>query len=147
MASGVNNLSAADLYLEDETAWLEQTAQLVAERRWAEVDHQNLSEYLLDMAIRDRREVLSRLTVLLAHLLKWEHQPEKRNGGWQATIQVQRQELQDLLESETLRNHAIAVLPKAYGRAREQALLETGLPEATFPEVSPLTLEEILDEA
>ena len=61
------------LYVQDETAWLEHTAGLVAQRRFDEIDHENLSEYLADMARRDRRDVLSRLTVLLAFLLKWDH--------------------------------------------------------------------------
>src|SRR5215207_9873105 len=87
------------LYLADETAWLEQTARHVAEGRWDEVDRENLSEYLIDMATRDRREVMSRLVVLLTHLLKWDHQGERRTGSWQATIAFQRFELQQLLES------------------------------------------------
>src|SRR5256885_16052291 len=105
------------LYQEDETAWLEMMAQLVQERRFAELDHEHLSEFLLDMARRDRREVLSRLTVLITHLLKWEGQPEHRNPSWQATILHQRQELGDLLESRTLRKHALDILAKAYGLA------------------------------
>src|SRR3954453_24000703 len=106
--------SAPPLYLADETAWLEQTARLVAEGRWDEVDRENLSEYLTDMATRDRREVLSRLVVLLTHLLKWDHQPDARSNSWRATILAQRNDLADLLESGTLRNHAAEVLDKAY---------------------------------
>src|SRR5436305_3095224 len=83
------------LYEQDETAWLEQTAGLVAGRRFAEIDHHHLSEYLADMARRDRREVLSRLVVLLVHLMKWQHQPEQRARSSGATILRQRQELQD----------------------------------------------------
>ena len=70
------------LYVEDETAWLELTSRLVAEGRFHEVDAASLSEYLSDMAIRDRREVMSRLAVLLTHLLKWDHQPAKRTASW-----------------------------------------------------------------
>jgi Domain of unknown function DUF29 len=134
----------ASLYLADETAWLELTAQLVAEGRWHEVDRDNLSEYLTDMAIRDRREVMSRLVVLLTHLLKWEHQPDQRNGSWQATIDLQRLELGDLLESRTLLNHAQDILAKAYERATSQAAKETGLAVADFPAVCPHTLDDVL---
>src|SRR5438876_941199 len=94
------------LYEQDETAWLEQMADLVAQRRFEELDHEHLQEYLLDMARRDKREVFNRLVVLLAHLLKWEHQQEQRSNSWRGTIVLQRRELRQLLESGTLRRHA-----------------------------------------
>ena len=68
------------LYEADETAWLEQTAELVRAGRFDQVDAVNLAEYLTDMARRDRREVFSRLVVLLSHLLKWDHQQDRRSG-------------------------------------------------------------------
>ncbi len=132
------------LYERDETAWLEVMSALVAQGRLAELDQHNLSEYLSDMAKRDRREVFSRLVVLMAHLLKWEYQPDKRTGSWRATIEFQRMELADMLESATLRNHAIAVLDKAYINAVRQAIAETSLPESAFPTESPYTLEAVL---
>src|SRR3977135_2983878 len=102
------------LFERDETAWLELMPHLAAEGRFAEMDHSNLSEYLADMAKRDRREVSSRLVTLLTHLLKWEHQPDLWTGSWQGTILEQRRELRKLLESGTLHNHALSVLTEAY---------------------------------
>jgi Domain of unknown function DUF29 len=132
------------LYERDETAWLEAMSKLAAEGRYAEMDHLNLSEYLADMAKRDRREVSSRLVTLLAHLLKWVHQPEQRAGSWQGTILEQRRELRKLLESGTLHNHAVSVLAEAYADARKQAAAETGLPRATFPAECSWDLESLL---
>jgi hypothetical protein len=134
----------ASLYEADETAWLEQTAALVREHRFDELDAANLVEYLTDMAKRDRREVFSRLVVLLAHLLKWEHQPDRRSGTWQATILEQLRELRQLLESGTLRNHARAVLADAYTEAVKQAAAETGLPRSAFPKQSAWNLDAAL---
>ena len=134
------------LYHQDETAWLETMAQLVAERRFEELDHENLSEFLLDMARRDKREVLSRLTVLLAHLLKWEHQAEQRSNSWEATILHQRRELHDLLESHTLRNYGQEVLGKAYERAVREAAVEMGTKRARFLTACPWPLEGIVPE-
>ncbi len=138
--------SLSSLYEQDETAWLEVMSRLAAERRGDELDYEHLSEYLADMAKRDRREVLSRLTVLLVHLLKWQHQPERRSGSWRSTIREQRHELTDLLESGTLRNHALDVLPTAYERAIRRAADETGLDPSTFPTSCPFSLEAILAE-
>ena len=134
----------ATLYEQDETAWLEQTANLIAAGRVDEIDLPHLREYLGDMARRDRREVLSRLRALLTHLLKWEHQPENRGRSWQGTIRTERRDLSDLLESGTLRRHAEDVLAEAYRDAVEQAVIETGLPETAFPAQCSMSLEEIL---
>ncbi len=134
--------SLSALYLEDETAWLDQMARLIAERRLSELDYPNLQEFLTDMARRDRREVLSRLTVLIAHRLKWEHQPEKRSSSWRATIAEQRRELGELLESGTLRNYAHEVLEKAYRNGVEQAAIETGLAESTFASENDHSLDD-----
>jgi hypothetical protein len=139
-------MKLSQLYETDETAWLEQMSKLINERRYEELDYQHLSEFLLDMAKRDRREVLHRLTTLLAHLLKWEHQPRKRSRSWESTIMMQRDELQDLLESQTLANYAHEILPKAYGRAMKMAATETGLAPARFPPECPFSLDDVLSE-
>jgi len=126
--------ATAALYEADETAWLEATADLIRNGRLHEVELKTLAEYLTDMAKRDRREVFSRLVVLLSHLLKGEQQPDHRSGSWRGTILEQQRELRQLLESGTLRNHASAVFADAYADARKQAAAETGLPRAAFPE-------------
>lgn len=137
-------LPRASLYLEDETAWLETMSRLVAERRFQELDHDHLSEYLADMARRDKREVRSRLAVLIAHLLKWDLQSDQRTNSWRATIAIQRQELRDLLESATLLNHAHEILGTAYERAVKQAALDMGRPFESFASENSLTLDAIL---
>jgi hypothetical protein len=132
------------LFEQDETAWLEQTASLVGQRRFGEIDHDHLSEYLFDMARRDKREVFSCLVTLITHLLKWDHQPDHRSNSWKGTILAQRRELRQLLESGTLRRYADTVLEQAYKEAIEQAAAETGLAEDVFPSESSLSLDEIL---
>jgi len=126
-------VATAAMYEADETAWLEAAAELIRGGRLAEVDLNTLAEYLTDMARRDRREVFSRLVVLLSHLLKWEHLPDRRSGSWRGTILEQQRELQQLLESRTLRNHALTVFADAYAEARKQAAAETGLARKAFP--------------
>jgi hypothetical protein len=134
------------LYERDETAWLEAMAALAANGHYAEMDYQHLSEYLADMAKRDRREVFSRLVVLVTHLLKWDHQPERRSGSWRGMMREQRRELRQLLESGTLRNHAEAVLADAYAEARRQAADETEMALSVFPLENRWSLEELVAE-
>jgi hypothetical protein len=132
----------ATFYETDETGWLEATADLIRQGRLTEVDTVSLAEYLTDKARRDRREVVSRLIVLLTHLLKWEHQPDRRCVSWRQTIREQRRELRQILESGTLRNHALAVFADAFAEARDDAAVQADLDVSTFPAESPWSLDE-----
>ena len=136
----------AELYETDETAWLEEMARLAAAGEADRLDLVHLSEYLTDMAKRDRREAVSRLTVLLAHLLKWDAQPAKRTKSWETTIRNQRRELGQLLESGTLRAFAENELGKIYGWAVEDAMSETELPRDAFPAECPFSLATTIGE-
>ena len=59
MASAATE-SMATLYAEDETAWLDAMADAARRGDITALDLEHLSEYLTDMANRDRREVKSR---------------------------------------------------------------------------------------
>ena len=136
----------ADLYLADETAWLDATAALIGEERLDELDYAHLKEFLEDMAKRDRKEVSSRLKVLLAHVLKWMYQMNMRSPSWQNTVLEQQDELESDLEGGVLRNHAEESLAAIYKKAVKAAARETGLPTATFPAECPWTLDQLLSE-
>lgn len=134
----------SQLYEVDETAWLEAMADLVQRGQWDDLDYSHLQEYLSDMARRDRREVESRLTTLLMHVLKGVHQPDQCSRSWRGTIVEQRQELSNLLASGVLRNHTEAMLSVAYTKAVERAAVETGLATDSFAGECPYTLEQLL---
>jgi hypothetical protein len=134
----------ADLYLADETAWLEAMADRIRKGEFADLDYSHLQEYLTDMARRDRREVESRLAQLLLHILKWRHQAEHRSRSWQSSIIEQRHELSRHLGRGVLRNHAETVLDEMYREAVERAAIETGLAADSFPAECPYTVDELL---
>jgi uncharacterized protein DUF29 len=135
-----------DLYQSDETAWLDTMAELIAEGKHQDLDYAHLQEFLADMAKRDRREVESRLVVLLAHLLKWTHQKKKRTGSWQATVFVQSRDLARMLDSRTLAKHAQEVLADVYKDAVKAAAAETGLADTSFSKKCPWTIDDLLAE-
>ena len=57
------------------------------------------------MGKRDRRQLRSRLQVLIMHLLKWQFQPDKQSQSWLATIDHQRDQIEALLlDSPSLRS-------------------------------------------
>ena len=131
------------LYDQDETAWLDAMSDLARDGRVEDLDLIHLAEYLSDMARRDRREVESRLVVLLAHILKWVHQPDKRTRSWRATVVEPKQELNRLAGHGVLRQHAEQVLNEVYAQAIERVSAETGLPAETFPLECPYTIERL----
>ena len=133
-----------DLYEADETAWLEAMAELIRSDAHEELDYTHLAEYLSDMARRDRKEVTSRLVVLILHILKWEYQPNRRAKSWGRTILEQQHELEFDVKGGVLRKHAQEVLPEAYERAVEGAAIETGLAAKKFPAECPYSLDHLL---
>jgi hypothetical protein len=133
------------LYDKDLLAWTEQQTAHLRAGRLEQLDIAHLIEELEAMAGRLRRELRSRLRILLAHLLKWQHQPRRRSRSWAATIAEQRDQIADLLEENpSLRPQLLDVARRAYGPARRLALIESGLPRDTFPAALPYALDDIL---
>jgi hypothetical protein len=130
--------------LDDEHAWMLAQAAALRARRLDAIDARRLAEFLDDMAKRDLREVNSRLVSLLAHLIKFEAQPERATRSWALTVVNRQAELSDLFESPSLRQHAEAEFPKAWARARRAAAAETGLDPAGFPGAERWTLDAAL---
>jgi hypothetical protein len=134
------------LYERDFYLWIEQQAGLLREGRLSELDVTNLLEEIESMGRKDKKAIQSNLVVVLAHLWKYQFQPEQQSSSWRGSIVEDRRRLRyDLMESPSLRPHAVAVFAQAYADAREQAGADTGLEVATFPERPPYTLEQALD--
>jgi hypothetical protein len=138
--------SLAELFEADETAWLDTMAELVRQRRLDELDCDHLAEYLEDMALRDRREISSRLRVLIVHVLKWTYQKNMRTPSWETTVLDQQAELEEPLAKGVVRHHAEEVLADIYKKAVKYAARQTKLPAKTFPKECPWTLDHLLAE-
>jgi hypothetical protein len=135
-----------DLYETDFYAWTQQQAQLLRERRWADLDLESLVEEVESLGRRDKREIRSRLKILIAHLLKWKYQPGSRSPSWTSTISEQRLEIEELLrDSPSLKRYPSDVFLDQYLGARAEASRETGIAFNLFPEECPFTVEEVLD--
>ena len=85
-------------YEGDFVRWLEHQAELLRAGRVSELDLENLAEEVESIGRSDKREVYNRLTVLVAHLLKYQFQPAKRSRSWLSTIGEQRRRLRLVLE-------------------------------------------------
>lgn len=134
------------LYDTDFVAWTEQTAQLLREQRFSELDLENLIEEIESLTRSDKREIRNRLITLLSHLLKYGYQVAHRSNSWISTIVEQRRQICLLLEdSPSLKNYLSQIFADCYTKARKEAEEETGLPITIFPERCPFDPAQILE--
>jgi hypothetical protein len=92
----------------------------------------------------EQRELASRMALLLAHLLKWQFQPEPQGRSWQITIRNQRRAIQLHLKQASLKAklNDVEWMEIVWGDAVYQASKETGLDN--FPEACPWSVNDIL---
>lgn len=133
-------------YNADFYAWANAQADAARRRSANELDWENVAEELEDLGRQQRSKLYSRYVVLLTHLLKWTHQPERRGRSWSLTIKEQRIRVSKLLRSApSLRSAEAEEFQDAYETARLRAARGTKLEESDFPLEPPFTVEQALD--
>jgi hypothetical protein len=133
-------------YERDFYGWLMRNARLMRDGNFSEIDAENIAEELESMGKSEKRDLISRLAILLAHLLKWQFQTTKRSTSRKNTIAVQRIDIGVLLEdSPSLRHEVEEKIAVAYEKATLGAENETGIEKSRFPETCPFTLDQMLD--
>jgi hypothetical protein len=132
-------------YDKDFYAWTLYNAELIRQGKFTEVDIEHVAEEIESMGKRERRELVNRLAILMAHLLKWQFQPGKQSDSWKYTIKEQRIALTDLLDESPSLKHELKI---KHEHAYEQAILiaarETGLEEKIFPKQCSFTCKQCL---
>ena len=140
------SIKASQEYDKDFYGWVFHNAALIRAGRFHEVDAEHVAEELESMGKSDKRELINRLALLMAHLLKWQYQSVRRSKSWRLTIKEQRIQIRQLLEESPSLKHEIATkLDAAYEQAVVAVEIETALDESTFPARCPFTLDECLD--
>jgi hypothetical protein len=133
------------LYESDFYAWANQQAALLRAGRLAEAEIENIAEEIESMGRSEKRELVSRLTILLQHLLKWQFQPGRRSVSWRLSIENTRLQLEDhLKDNPSLKSQLDEVMRSAYRRALNEAVAETGFARSTFPADCPYTYEQAM---
>ena len=132
-------------YNKDFYAWLMKNADLLRQHKFNEVDIEHVAEELESMGKSEKRELTNRLTVLLAHLLKWKYQPALRSRSCKNTILTQRIDILELLEDSPSLHYELGErIAIAYEKARLSAEDETGIDKNEFPDNCPFTFEQLL---
>ena len=144
-----------ELYQKNYTEWAEKTADLLKKGQFSELDIEHLLEELASMGASEQNELESRLTILMAHLLKWQFQyqqlserwQEFKGDSWRTTIIEQRTRIaKRLRKSPGLKTKLPEILLEAYEDALELAIKETQLPATTFPSACPYNVEQLFND-
>jgi len=139
---------ATRLYDTDFFAWTQSQAavlrRMAAERINGELDLEHLAEEIESVGGSDKRQVRSRLTTLLEHLLKIAYSPAYEPlNGWRGTVRTQRRDLLAILEqSPSLRRVVGDEFHRCYKDAADDARLShIDLSLALIPTQCPFDLD------
>jgi hypothetical protein len=118
----IKPLGWGEAYESDIAAWADEQAAALRRLQPSGLDWRNIAEELDDMGRSEQRALESHLQVLLVHLLKWSHEPNRRSPSWEASIDNARDEIEVLLKrSPSLAGKLDEAVEIAYRRARRQA--------------------------
>ena len=133
------------LYDKDFFAWTKEQAEgLRSTARGGSnraLDWENLAEEIEDLGKRDRRELGSRLSTIIEHLVKLQESPTvDPRSDWRATIRRERIEIERLLKaSPSLRRQIPGLVKEDTSRTVNLAIIELG----ERGELSPVTAAKL----
>ncbi len=134
-------------YEDDVIAWAKEQAQFLRKGRIDLLDIEHLAEEIEDVGKSEQRELANRMAILLAHLVKWQLQPERRGPSWEITIRNQRRGILRRLEKTPSLQPGLADPDwwmDVWDDATAQVASAAGLSE--FPEVCPWPSDQVLAE-
>ena len=139
-------MDGSSTYNSDVILWSREQAAALRSGDMSRLDIEHLADEIEDVGKSEQRELESRMSSLLAHLIKWAFHPDRRGSSWERTIRFQREGVTlrikrtpsfkaDLADTEWWR--------LAWGDAVVQAEKETGI-EHVFPEICPWSVDQVL---
>lgn len=132
-------------YDTDFYSWSLEQARLLRKSQWAQVDRENVAEEIESLGREQFNKLESAFRVLLLHILKWDHQPERRSRSWIISIKQQRLDVSDVLsDNPGLRPRISEAIARAYRKARLEAAKETELDEGVFPDACAYGFDELM---
>jgi hypothetical protein len=138
--------SNISLYERDFHAWANEQAGLLRAGKLSEADIENIAEEIESMGRSEKRELVSRLQVLIMHLLKWQFQPAGRGTRWRLTIEEQRRGLaKHLAANPSLKAALTEAVESAHDLATVAAARETMIELKLFPTSCPWSFAQISD--
>lgn len=110
----------ADLY-----TWVQEQVALLRAGKLDALDFENIAEELSDVGSEQYDKLESAVDVLVAHMLKWDRQPERRSRSWAITIAEQRKRIaKQLRKNPGLRSRMTEAVEDGYDLGRLRAARE-----------------------
>ncbi len=144
MVQSQSNLK--ELYEIDDYLWVEETIKRLKEKKFNELDLENLIEELEDLGRERKNKVESLLRQIIIHLLLleyWSQEYQYNAAHWQAEITEFRFQINGIL-TKNLHNYLASKLELIYQNSVKYTQRKTNL--NTFPQKCTYTLEQLLDE-
>jgi len=138
-----------ELYNKDFYKWALQNAHFLRQgnlENTAKIDKLNIAVRLEQIAMNEKRLLVTRLSDLLVSLLRWRVQTGLQSGSFKLHVEIQRDEVDDVLQDNpSLMDLMDGILRHSYRRAYLAAIAITGFGEQNFPEECPYSFEQIMD--
>jgi hypothetical protein len=74
----------------DVVAWANEQARRLRAGEFHRLDIEHIADEIESVGRTEQQELVNRMAVLIAHLLKWQYQPSHRSRSWENTIREQR---------------------------------------------------------
>lgn len=84
----------ATSYQTDVIEWANEQAAFIRMGKFDQLDLEHLAEEIEDVGKSEQRELVIRMAVLLAHLLKWQYRAGRRGASCEITVSAQRSEIE-----------------------------------------------------
>jgi hypothetical protein len=137
------------LYEQDFYLWIQTTVKLLQEGKLEQLDIDNLIEELDSMGRKEKKELKTRLIVLIEHLLKllfWTEEKDYNARGWRNTVVEQRRQIiYSLADSPSLKSILNDIYLDCYPDARNDTIRKYQLSPELFPQEPPFSLEQVLN--
>ncbi len=132
-------------YGDDLHAWAMEQAEHLKAGRFEALDLINLADEVADVGHSQYDKLESDLARVIQHLLKWDHQPERRSRSWMNTVREHRRRVErHLRKNPSLKALRAEALEEGFDRGRADALSETDLPDEAFPAANPYSWDDAM---
>ena len=133
-------------YEEDFYGWTMQNVQFLKQRNYQEADIEHIIEELEEMGTSNENQLINRLAVLIAHLLKWQFQPDFRGRSWEGTIEEQRRKIERIIKKNpSLKPKIPEAIEEGFADSKAIIKKETPIDLKILPENCPYTFDQIMD--